>query len=1831
LNSLASPQTVFALENSFRHYQQQEPGPGTLVIQSTRSDASPALRSIRPIELRESDYVSLPLELPNPILPKALNEGATGDFQTTPAPQPWRMTTELPAPLLSFDGVTNLFGGWPPDTQGDIGPEHYIQWINLHFAIWRIDKQNNTAALVYGPVSGNTLFQGFGGPCASTNHGDPITLYDPFEDRWFMSQFALPNYPNGPFYQCIAVSASPDPTGSWYRYEFQIPVNKMNDYPKFAVWPNAYFMTVNQFNAISLSWGGAAVAALERQAMLIGAPARMVFIDLYNVNPDFGGILPADFDGKTFPPVGAPGYFTEWDDGAWIGGQDAVRVWEFDLDWEFPDEASFGLGGNPNLIIPTMNVDPSMCGMLRNCIPQPGTATRVDAISDRLMYRLQYRNFGGYATLVSNHTIDVDGNDRAGIHWFELRKDVLGSSWSLYQEGVFSPDGHQRWMGSLAMDHVGNMALGYSVSSATVYPSARYTARLSGDALGTMPQGEQTLVAGSGSQTGSNRWGDYSMMGLDPVDDCTFWYTQEYVAATGTNTWKTRIGAFRLPGCSIGPQGVLTGRVSESATSQAIEGASVRASLSPTQTLATHTNQEGDYLIVAPVGTYTVTASSFGYYPQSINSVEIFSGTETVRDFALEIAATHTISGVVRDFATGWPLYAQITPLGAETDPFWNDPVSGSYSLSLPEGSSFLLSTQAYLDGYVPNLDPIDTVTEDLTVNINLEVEESICITPGFQPEITAVYSSSFEIDNGGLVSSGVTSWAWGTITSGPGAAHSGSKGWATNLAGNYNNNENGFIYLPSLDLSGFAGQTPALSWWQWLDNEARYDFASIEASDDGGLSWQTVYGLVSGRVDVAWKSYYLTLDPSYAVDDLRLRFRFTSDGSVTYAGWYIDDLVVGAGQCLPQSGSLLVGNVLDGNTLAGLNNAFVIADYGSQTTTQPTPEDLAVSDGFYVLFSPAGSHVFTATYGIAYQPENASIDIPINQTITFDFLLSAGWLSLVPEAVEVALELGDIVTHPLTMTNQGGVSVDYELVELKGGVVPLGPYESPSFAVKSFKGELHDSQGLGVPASPEAAPLAAGDVIQSWIPEGVVNPWSAAYDAINDTIWVSSPAPFWNGTDRIYEVTLGGSSTGRSHLHSPPHSSGPADMSYNWNTGNFWIMNVNTGIANCIYEIDPDQGYTGEVICPQEDTGFTTSQRGLAYDPDTDTWFAGSWNDLMIHRFDSSGNLLSSVNTGLAIAGLAYNPETQHLFVLTNENLTRVSVLDVADEYALIGQFAISEGFGSYSGGGLEFDCDGNLWAVDLGAGRVVQLASGEEALLCQRDVPWISSQPVSGTLAADTTQPITLTFNADASLVDQPGHYNMQIKVRENTPYLVANLPVTMTVNAPATFGKLDGLVQGLGYCDFDPEPLQNASVLITSSGGMTSTVQTDETGYYQRWLDQAGSPFTVTVSAAEHLPGLASAVIVTAAMTTTVDVDLFWESSCVQVAPSYFDVALKSGKSLTQTVSITNSGHADTPYRWHEIGGSDEPNPPSDLDWLEVTPDSGSLAAGADALVNQVRFDAAAPGASQPGVYTATLMLETNDPDHGYLSLPITMTVLPLEYGVALNGDMADQDIPGQMVTYTLTISNTSEGLTDTIQLSLGAHEWPTGLSTFSVGPISSGAAAQVAITVQIPETVLPLDQDQVVVTASSAGDPAKNDTVTLTTTAIEPLADLTLEMSASHDPVWVGQPLTYTLVITNQGSTKSPHTMLVDVLSSKLIYLSDDAGCTLNGTVLSCELGTLDVEDSRRIEIRVAALSTGVIVNHAVVTSEAQDPQMADNFVTLFGQAQGFLTYFPWIMR
>jgi len=606
---------------------------------AVKHDLSPPLALVIP-RLPAGTYVekTIPLhrrEFPSPVIKKYGGDPAVQDFFTSSLSPYSFLYPLISSPLNSFEGISNDdnisvtgVAPVPPDPNGDVGLNHYVQWVNIVFAVY--DKTGN---LLYGPAAGNTLWTGFGGVCETNNQGDPVVLYDWQADRWFMSQFGFDvdtsGNPIGPFYQCIAVSQTPDPTGGWYRYAFKISDTLLNDYSKFGIWADAYYMSMNQFNGNSFA--GAGAVAFERGKMLQGKAARMVYINLKPVDPSLFGMLPSHLNGHNNPPGGAPNYFVQFDDDAWGYPADQLEVWAFHVDWNVPANSTFSHVAD----LIAESFDSNMCNYLANCIAQPDTTRRLDAISDRLMYRLQYRNFGAHQTMVVNQTVDADSSDHAGIRWYELRN--TGSGWAINQQGTYSPDGENRWMGSVAMDGSGNIALGYSVSSGTIYPSIRYTGRLAADPLNTLPQGEGVLIDGSGSQTTSfSRWGDYSSMSVDPSDDSRFWYTQEYYDATSSRGWKTRIGSFAL-------------------------------AAPPTYTITSSAGRGGS---ISPLGQITVVEGSTQIY--RIKPKKGFHISDVaVDDVPVGAAATYTFSDVTSSHTVDAAFAANITVTSPNVGKVW--------------------------------------------------------------------------------------------------------------------------------------------------------------------------------------------------------------------------------------------------------------------------------------------------------------------------------------------------------------------------------------------------------------------------------------------------------------------------------------------------------------------------------------------------------------------------------------------------------------------------------------------------------------------------------------------------------------------------------------------------------------------------------------------------------------------------------------------------------------------------------------------------------------------------------------------------------------------------------------------------------------------------------------------------------------------------------------------------------------------------------------------------------------------------------------------------------
>jgi hypothetical protein len=431
----------------------------------------------------------------------------------------------------------------PPDANGAVGTTQFVEWANTTLMVF--DKKGSP---LLGPIDGNRLWLNFGGKCEASNDGDPIVLFDKIANRWVMTQFAYSGEPSNSYSQCIAVSKTEDARGAYNRYEFQF--DQFNDYPKFGVWPDAYYASFNMFSGPGLtdSFTGAMVCAFERSKMLTGDQANMRCF-YFPASTNLFGFLPADLDGRTLPPSNSPNYFVTY------STFDSISLWKFHVDWSNSSNSRFD--GPDKISVADFDV-PCAQDTYNNeipCIRQPKAGAvdqALQSLADRLMYRLAYRNLADHESLVVNHTVKV--GEASGVRWYEFQQTAQ-SPFRLGQQGTIAPDTQFRWMGSIASDSQGDLLAGYSLSGAAKFPSIKYTGRLKSDAPGSM-ESEGTIIDGKGSQASNegvnpdfSRWGDYSSMSVDPVDDCTFWFVTEGLKDTGEFVWHTYVAAFRFKTC----------------------------------------------------------------------------------------------------------------------------------------------------------------------------------------------------------------------------------------------------------------------------------------------------------------------------------------------------------------------------------------------------------------------------------------------------------------------------------------------------------------------------------------------------------------------------------------------------------------------------------------------------------------------------------------------------------------------------------------------------------------------------------------------------------------------------------------------------------------------------------------------------------------------------------------------------------------------------------------------------------------------------------------------------------------------------------------------------------------------------------------------------------------------------------------------------------------------------------------------------------------------------------------------------------------------------------
>jgi hypothetical protein len=529
---------------------QTNPSPKPILRQPVAFAVSPPLRELAKLPSRE--HYSFHEE--QPVRHVDFHPGRVLGHAVDPVEQSSPGTPSNVSVGLSVLGIDNISRLWPPDTNAAVGDTQVVEWVNVEYAVYN----KNTGALEAGPFDGNLLWQALGGDCYNENGGDVIAQWDKVNHRWLLSQnyFNTQGGNQPPFAACVAVSTSADATGTYYEYEFSLG-NPFPDYPKWGIWPSGYFQTQNDYDLSNGDFLGAYVCAYNTTKLIVGD--RTAEQICFQTTPNDYSLLPADIDSPTAPPANQDEFF--------IGSYDVdptqnhLYLYSMHPVFSNPTQSTFSGSGLANPI--TVPAYTPFCPVLASpCIPQEGTVTKLDSLGDRLMYRFAYWDDGVLSHVgpnagrlpsqhwYVNHVTTASGG-QAGVRWYEFRapvRTVTVSNVSLFQSGTFAPDLTNRWMASIAQDKMGDIAVGYSLASGTTYDSIAATGRVPTDPLGQM-EAETSLFAGTGSQGGSYRWGDYSSMAIDAVDGCTFWYAQEYYVAPATATWQTRLTSLKFSGC----------------------------------------------------------------------------------------------------------------------------------------------------------------------------------------------------------------------------------------------------------------------------------------------------------------------------------------------------------------------------------------------------------------------------------------------------------------------------------------------------------------------------------------------------------------------------------------------------------------------------------------------------------------------------------------------------------------------------------------------------------------------------------------------------------------------------------------------------------------------------------------------------------------------------------------------------------------------------------------------------------------------------------------------------------------------------------------------------------------------------------------------------------------------------------------------------------------------------------------------------------------------------------------------------------------------------------
>jgi len=1344
------------------------------VLYPTKFDVSPPLRSITAPPVKPGEVLK-PREIVNREIPK-VKLGGGGKYDHVQK-APGIMST--PDPLLSFQGLDSDdnqavlgFRVMPPDTEGDVGPNHYFEWINLVYQIY--DK--NGVPQLANPLPGNAFWSGFGGPCENDNDGDIIVLYDHFADRWFAQQFST----TAPYRLCIALSQTNDPTGSYYRWEYVFNNNKFPDYPKVGVWPNAYYVGFNQFLNLQ-NWSGAGALGLCKADMLVGNPSvPMVYFDLYGVNEHFGNMFPANADGTV---AGTPdGIFLEWDEAAWMGDPtDTVRIWYFHLDCATPANSTFGNAGQPNELVSVPDVDSDMCGYDRDCIPQQGTTQKVDALSDRLMYPIQYREFGTYKVLLTAQTVDATGGDLAGVHWRELRNS--GSGWSVFQAGTYAPaDGNHRWMPSAAMDASGNICVAYSVSSGSIYPSAAYACRDAGDSLGTLGN-EVIYKAGTGYQSGGNRWGDYSATHLD-TDDCTFWTVQEYGQASGSFFWSTYVASFKMPSCTSGPSGTVHGTVTNAITTNPIANAQVQAQGTTSGPYTTFTNDSGQYSFSLPPDTYDLTFSAFGYEPLTVNGVVVTDGGDVTQDAALQPTATADLDGYVMGHAHGWPLYAEVVVKysGSPVAQTFTNPFNGYYSFTgLPATLPYSIEVTSLIAGYNPATHNITTLppagwTENFSLTEDGTQDFVSCVLQGglnenfdegpFPPQGWKV-----EVYNSNTSNNWRRNDAWGRANVVPGGSGF-AAGADSDKAGYGSGNFDTALVTPWIQMPATPRE---LAYNHYFRPYYSSDRGYVDICVSPCSSWTNLQTFTSTN------STAQTVDLSaYAGQLVKIRFRYVSGEWAWY--WYIDNVRTQEPavppipdnptfSCNPVPGTLVEGFVTDANTTLPVVGATVLNNNtGRSATTVATSADNNIPDGFYYLFVPLpGSGPSTRTFTASktgYGNDVKTATLPPNATYQLNFALPAGWLQVSPASLFSRLYTGQDEHQTLVLNNVGGMPVNYQLI-----VIPQAttwPHFSPVV------------QG---PAPSGPASLGRAPHVQPSTEKPGPKPYLTSVEAYAVDVYPGGNLVHWN------DLTVPGT---WNVVAADPNT----DFGGDFLLGDFSKLYVLDYTNNQLATVDTTNGartIIGSAVPTggQVWTGLTASVGGTLYATSTDDCSAST-----LYTIDPNSGAATVVgpitNAPCAIA-VAINPAGDMYVVdIVNDNLVKVDPATGAG--TIVGALGINANYAQ----GMDFDdVSGTLyWAAysSSGALRVIDTTTGASTLVgafpggAEVDalavksfaggVCWLTLNPSSGSVPANSTVNVDAYFQvaADGSCPPIYGAQRGTIQVIHDDAYPVSNPTVCL-----------------------------------------------------------------------------------------------------------------------------------------------------------------------------------------------------------------------------------------------------------------------------------------------------------------------------------------------------------------------------------------------------------------------------------------------------------------------